>query len=61
LRSGCISTAARNGASVWKMKEISRHKTTDVLAGYIREAELLQQHTAVGMYHAAVGCIEWAS
>jgi integrase len=47
MRSGWISTAARNGASVWKMKEISRHKTTDVLASYIREAELFQQH-AVG-------------
>jgi integrase len=50
MRSGWISTAARNGASVWKMKEISRHKTTDVLASYIREAELFQQHASVGMY-----------
>jgi site-specific recombinase XerC len=50
LRSGWISTAATNGASVWKMKEISRHKSTDVLAGYIREAELFQQHASVGMY-----------
>jgi hypothetical protein len=47
MRSGWISTAARNGASVWKMKEISRHKSTDVLAGYIREAELFQQHASV--------------
>jgi hypothetical protein len=38
MRSGWISTAARNGASVWKMKEISRHNSTGVLAGYIREA-----------------------
>jgi hypothetical protein len=45
MRAGWISTAARNGASVWKMKQISRHKSTDdVLAGYIREAELFQQH-----------------
>ncbi len=36
MRSGSISTAARNGASVWKMKEISRQESTDVLAGYIR-------------------------
>jgi integrase len=50
MRSGWISTAASNGASVWKMKEISRHKSTDVLAGYIREAELFQQHASVGMY-----------
>jgi hypothetical protein len=44
MRSGWISTAARNGASVWKMKEISRHKSTDVFAAYVREAELFQQH-----------------
>jgi site-specific recombinase XerC len=50
MRSGWISTAARNGASLWKMKEISRHKSTDVLAGYVREAELFQQHASVGMY-----------
>jgi hypothetical protein len=50
MRSGWISTGARNGASVWKMKEISRHKSTDVLAGYIREAELFQRHASVGMY-----------
>jgi hypothetical protein len=36
MRSGWISTAAKNGAGVWKMKEISRHKSTDVLAGYVR-------------------------
>jgi hypothetical protein len=43
MRSGWISTAARNGASVWKMKELSQHKSTDVLARYVREAELFQQ------------------
>jgi hypothetical protein len=50
MRSGWISTAVNNGASVWKMKEISRHKSTDVLAGYIREAELFHQHASVGIY-----------
>jgi hypothetical protein len=42
MRSGWISTAAKNGASVWKMKEISRRKSTDVL-GYVRDAELFQE------------------
>jgi hypothetical protein len=50
MRSGGTSIAAKNGASLWKTKEISRHKSTDVLAGYIREAELFQQHASVGMY-----------
>jgi integrase len=50
IRSGWISTAAKNGASVWKIKEISRYKSNDVLAGYAREAELFHQHASVGMY-----------
>jgi hypothetical protein len=37
-------------SSVWKMKEISRRKSTDVLAGYVRDAELFQEHASVGMY-----------
>jgi hypothetical protein len=53
MRSGWISTAARNGASIWKMKEISRHKSTGVLAGYIREAELF-----ISMRR--LGCIDGA-
>jgi hypothetical protein len=46
MRSGLISNAARNGASVWRMNEISRHKSTDVLAGVIREAELFRQYAS---------------
>jgi hypothetical protein len=30
--------------------KISRHESTDALAGYIREAELFQQHASAGMY-----------
>jgi hypothetical protein len=54
MRSGWTSTAAKNSASLWKLKEISRHKSTDVLAGYIREAELFQQHASVGMSMAGL-------
>jgi hypothetical protein len=32
------------------MKDISRPKSADVLAGYVREAELFQQHASVGLY-----------
>jgi hypothetical protein len=32
------------------MKEISRHRSTDVLSGYIRDAKLFDQHASVGMY-----------
>jgi hypothetical protein len=50
MRSGWLSTAARNGASVRKVKEISRHKSTDVLARYIREASCSSSMRRVGMY-----------
>jgi hypothetical protein len=33
---GSPSGRRRDGASVWKMKEISRHKSTDVPAGCVR-------------------------
>jgi integrase len=49
MRSGWILTAAMNGASVWTMKEISGHKSPDVLAGYIHAAELFEQHASVGI------------
>jgi hypothetical protein len=40
-----LATAPRSG-----LKEISRHMSSDMLAGYVREAELFQQHASVGMY-----------
>jgi hypothetical protein len=45
-----ITAAARNGASVGKMKKISRHKSTDVLAGCVREANCSTKHANVGIY-----------
>jgi hypothetical protein len=35
-----IADAARRGASVFKMRGVSRHKSMDVLQGYVRDAEL---------------------
>jgi integrase len=36
LRAGFITSAAEAGASVWKISEVSRHASFDVLRGYIR-------------------------
>ena len=44
LRSGFLTTAARHKASIWKMREVSRHKSVQVLAGYVQEGSLLQDH-----------------
>jgi integrase len=49
LRSGFLTSAARRGASVWKLKEVSRHRSTDTLAGYVRDADLFHNHAGNGL------------
>jgi len=44
LRAGFLTEAARSGASLPKMQEVSRQKKLEVLLGYIRSAELFEQH-----------------
>lgn len=44
LRSGFITEAARAGASLPKMQEVSRQKKIEVLLGYVRDAALFENH-----------------
>jgi integrase len=44
LRSGFLTSAAEAGASVFKMMEVSRHKSVDTLSGYVRRADLFREH-----------------
>ena len=44
LRAGFITSAAESGASIFKMMEVSRHKSVDTLRGYVRSAELFKEH-----------------
>ena len=44
LRAGFITSAAAAGATIWKMQAVSRHKTLDVLSGYVRDAEAFKDH-----------------
>ena len=48
LRAGFITAGARAGASVFKLKEVSRHKSTDVLASYVRDAHIFEDHAGEG-------------
>ena len=48
LRSGFITSAAERGASLFKMMEVSRHKSVDTLKGYVRKAELFKDHAGAG-------------
>ena len=44
LRAGFITAAARAGADVWKIQQVSRHKSMQVLSGYVRDARLFDDH-----------------
>ena len=44
LRSGFPTSAAENGASVFKMTEVSRHRSLDTLRGYVRRVDLFKEH-----------------
>ncbi len=44
LRAGFLTSGAEAGASVFKLMEVSRHKSMDTLRGYVRRAELFKDH-----------------
>jgi site-specific recombinase XerD len=49
LRSGFLTSAARRGASVFKMLDVSRHRSVDTLRRYVRDAELFRDHAGSGL------------
>jgi site-specific recombinase XerD len=49
LRSGFLTSAAARGASIFKMMDVSRHKSVDTLRGYIRDAEIFKDHAGSGL------------
>lgn len=44
LRAGFLTAAARAGASIFQMQAQSRHKSVQVLSGYVRSARLYEDH-----------------
>jgi formate dehydrogenase assembly factor FdhD len=49
LRSGFLTSAATRGASIFKMMDVSRHRSVDTLRGYVRDAELFRNHAGRGL------------
>jgi site-specific recombinase XerD len=49
LRSGFLTSAAVQGASIFKMMDVSRHKSVDTLRGYVRDAEMFRDHAGAGL------------
>jgi integrase len=48
LRAGFLTAAARAGTSVFDMQRQSRHKSIQVLSGYVRSAKLFEDHAGKG-------------
>jgi site-specific recombinase XerD len=44
LRAGFVTAAARSGADIWKIREVSRHRSLQVLGTYVRDARLFEGH-----------------
>lgn len=44
LRAGFLTEAAGQGATIFKMQEVSRHKTVQILADYVRAADRFRNH-----------------
>jgi hypothetical protein len=49
LPAGFLTSAARRGASVFKMRDVSRHKSMDVLQAYVWDADLFKDHAGIGL------------
>lgn len=48
LRTGFLTAAARCGASVSRMRDVSRHKSMQALADYVRNADLVRDNAGEG-------------
>lgn len=44
LRAGFITSAAESGANLFKIMDVSRHKSVQTVRGYVRSAELFKEH-----------------
>jgi hypothetical protein len=49
LRAGFLTSAAKRGASIFKMMDQSRHRSVDTLRGYVRDAEIFRDHAGAGL------------
>ena len=49
LRAGFLTSAAENGASVFRMMDVSRHKSVYTVRGYVRRAEEFKDHAGSGL------------
>lgn len=48
LRAGFLTSAAGSGAGLFKMMEVSRHRSVETVRHYVRRAELFKDHAGSG-------------
>jgi hypothetical protein len=44
-----LTSAPARGASIFKMMDVSRHKSVDTFRGYVRDAEMFSNHAGNGL------------
>lgn len=49
LRAGFLTSAAARGASLWRMMDVSRHRSVETVRGYVRQAEAFRDHAGEGL------------
>jgi hypothetical protein len=49
LLAGFLTSGTEAGASILKLAEASRYKSMDMLPGYVRRAELFENHAGAGL------------
>ena len=49
MRSGFLTSAAKRGASIFKLMDQSRHRSVESLRGYVRDAEIFKEHAGAGL------------
>jgi site-specific recombinase XerD len=49
LRAGFCTSAAAKGANLFKMMDVSRHKSVDTIRGYVRDADAFKGNAGAGL------------
>ena len=48
LRAGFCTSAAEHGANLFKLMDVTRHRSVDTLRGYVRRADSFKDHAGAG-------------